>query len=264
LRSFAERDDVQVNRVEIALDIITPFAFELKRAASVGFVQRHHTTTRTARRSKSNWKPRREVTIFPNDNFRTGDLGCPGSTFQAYDDKPSKVTGEIDCFHLEVKVNGVRALRQLGINTLSDLLAFDHARFWQHHFIIAEIDMERVGRYHVNQRDGTRRRAPLIHRSFNVDAAVGNVLWRVFAAHPDQPDYSLQQFIDQYRSHSYVMACRMHHSGRPPRWSAHSYVHSVTDALLHRFGVLPEPDLSLLEPERCYPPRLPRRREYTP
>ena len=114
LRFFAERDDVQVNRVELALDIITPFASELKRAAKVGFMQRRH-TTRDARRP-------RKMTIFPNDNFRTADLGHPGLSFQAYDDKPSKVTGEIDCFHLEAKVNGVRALRQLGVNSLSDLL----------------------------------------------------------------------------------------------------------------------------------------------
>jgi predicted protein tyrosine phosphatase len=144
LRFFAERDGVQINHVELALDIITPFAWELKRAVIVGFVQRHH-TTRTARRSKSNKKPRREVTIFPNDNFRTGDLGCRGSVFQAYDTKPSKVFGEFPCFHLEAKINGVRALRQLGISSLSDLLAFDHAQFWQRHFIVAEIDMARLG-----------------------------------------------------------------------------------------------------------------------
>ena len=132
LRFFAERDDVQVNRVELALDIITPFASELKRAAKVGFMQRRH-TTRDARRP-------RKMTIFPNDNFRTADLGHPGLSFQPYDDKPSKVTGDA-CFHLEAKINGVRALRQLGVNSLSDLLDFDHARFWQRHFIIVEIDM---------------------------------------------------------------------------------------------------------------------------
>ena len=228
-----------VNFVEFALDIITPFAFELKREVSVGFVQRWHGT--------------KQVTIFPNGNFRTGDLGRPGLTFQAYDDKPSKVTGEIDCFHLEGKVNGVRALRQLGINSISDLLTFDHARFWQRHFITAEMDMARFGRHHANVRDGTKRRAPLIHRTksgfvYNVDAAVGNVLWRVFAALPDEPGYSLQQLLDRYRGHSYVMACRNDHSGAA--------------ALLHRFNVLPGPDMGLLVPEFCYPPR-PRREKCT-
>lgn len=75
LRFFAERS-ATVNFVEFALDIITPFAFELKREVSVGFVQRWHGT--------------KQVTVFPNGNFRTGDLGRPGLTFQAYDDKPSR------------------------------------------------------------------------------------------------------------------------------------------------------------------------------
>jgi len=92
LRFFADRDGVQGNRVELALDIITPFASQLKHEASVGFLQRRHGT--------------RQSTIFPGDNFRTADLGCRGPNFQAYDDKPSKVYGETDCFHLEAKING--------------------------------------------------------------------------------------------------------------------------------------------------------------
>jgi hypothetical protein len=44
-------------------------------------------------------------------------------TGNAYDDKPSKVTGEVDCFHLESKVNGVAALRRLGIHSVADLFA---------------------------------------------------------------------------------------------------------------------------------------------
>jgi hypothetical protein len=174
LHFFAERDDAQVNRVELALDIITPFASQIKRAAKAGFIQRRH-TTRNALRP-------RKITIFDNDNFRTADLDHPGIFFQAYDDKPSKVTGEIDCFHLEAKVNGVRALRQIGISSISDLFTFDHARFWRKNFIIVEIDTERLGRYHANRRDRTRRQSALISRSnINTDAAVGNVLFRVLA-----------------------------------------------------------------------------------
>jgi hypothetical protein len=237
LRFFAERDDVTINYAEIALDSITPHASEMKREVRVGFLQRWHGT--------------RQVTIFTEDedNFRTADRGCRGLSFQAYDTKPSKVTGEVDCFHLEAWINGVRALRQLGISSLSDLLVFDHARFWQRYFVIAAIDMERLGRFHTNLRDGTRRR-PLMWRSesgfiFNTDAAVGNVLWRVFGAVPNQPHYSLQRFLKAYASHlgvpPYIIACRT--------------TNSTTAYLLHRFAVIPGPDLSLLRPELRYPLR---------
>ena len=230
LALLCRADGVQINHAEIALDAITPFASELKRTVGVGIVQRRHGT--------------KQGTIFPNDNFRTGNPYRPGIVLQAYDTKPSKVYGEFPCFHLEAKINGVRALRQLGINSVSDLLTFDHARFWQRHFVVAEINMARLGRYHTNRRDGTRRRAPLIHRTksefvYNVDAAVGNVLWRVFAAVPDAPAYTVQQFVKAYAkasgTHPYIMACTI--------------ADLVGATLLHRFGGISGPDLSLLEPE---------------
>jgi hypothetical protein len=70
LRFFADLDG-QINHVELALDIITPHASELKQAALRGFVQRRHLT--------------KQGTIFTKDdaNFRTGDLGCRGTVFQA-------------------------------------------------------------------------------------------------------------------------------------------------------------------------------------
>lgn len=253
LRFFAARDGTELNRVELALDIITPFASQLKQWASVGFLQRHH--------------GRREITIFPGDNFRMADLGCRGRNFQAYDDKPSKVYGETDCFHLEAKITGVAALRRLGINSVSDLLTFNHARFWQRHFIIAKIDMARLGRYHANCCDGTKRRSTLIHRkgrfAYNVDAAAGSVLWRIYAALPDQPHYSLQQFIKEYGRHSYVKAATMHHSGRKGRKRTKLPYRQITAALLFSLYILPAPDMRLLEPELCYPLR-PHRRSRTP
>ena len=160
--------------------------------------------------------------MFDNGNFRTADLGHPGIFFQPYDDKPSKVTGE-DCFHLEAKIKSVRALRQLGINTVSDLFTFDHARFWQRYFLIVEIDMAKLGRYHANLRGETKRRTPLVHRSrngfeYNVDAAVGNVLFRVYGAVPDDAYYdkeprsdwegrTVQQFIKAYTQHCHTFLC---------------------------------------------------------
>jgi hypothetical protein len=105
------------------------------------------------------WHGKRRWTVFDNGNFRTADLGHPGISFQPYDDKPSKVTGE-DCFHLEAKINSVRALRQLGINSISDLFTFDHAKFWQRISCIRRSFRDDV---HFLKRVGLLKdRAPLI------------------------------------------------------------------------------------------------------
>jgi hypothetical protein len=267
LRFFADRDDVTVNYVEIALDIITPFAWQLKRAVIVGFLHR--------------WHGKRKWTIFDNGNFRTADLGHPGLFFQPYDTKPSKVTDE-GCFHVEAKINGVRALRQLGIHTISDLFTFDYAKFWQRHFHIVEIDMAKLGRFHANLGGETKRRAPLVHRSrngfvYNVDAAAGNFLFRVFGAvpddayydkepRPDRLDRTVQQFLKAYTQHCHSFlynTCRIPFTHTKYLESLASlssrFTHSVTADILHQFGVLPEPDLSLLKPDFCYPLRCTRR-----
>jgi hypothetical protein len=228
LRFFARRDDVTGNYVEFAIDIITPFAWQLKQATKVGFLQRWHRT--------------KQSRIFANDNFRTADLGHPGLSFQAYDDEESKVTGEFPCFHFEAKVSGVRALRQLGVNTISDLFAFDHARFWQRYFVMVEIDMEKLGRFHANRRDGTKRRC-----TSDADAEVGQSLWLEYGLVPGctTRHCTVQQFLKAYAkavgTPSYVIACKTSHSR--------------TADLLHEYGVLPEPDLSLLKPEFRYPLR---------
>jgi hypothetical protein len=235
LRFFAERDD-QLNHVEIALDIITPFARELKRATRFGFVQPRHGS--------------RKSTIFDdNGNFRTADLGHPGVSFQAYDDKPSKVTGEFPCFHFEAKITRVAALRRLGIHSVADLLTFDHAKFWHRHFVVHEIGgLAKLGRCEANRVNGTRRRT-----LDDNDVAVGIALFLKHGAVGSE--YTVQQFLKTYAkavgSHTYVIAATTAHSATPS--TTPSLTPSATPSILYRFGIIPEPDLSLLTPEVSYP-----------
>jgi len=119
-----------------------------------------------------------------------------GHLFACYSDLPSKVTGEVDCFHLEGRYTGQPALRQLGINRPADLIDFPHEAFWQKALQnLHIINFERLGIYDANCRRGERRR-----KQNSTDAAVGTGLYRFFGTDPDKPQYrTLQRFMDQYK-----------------------------------------------------------------
>jgi len=57
----------------------------------------------------------------------------PGHWFAWYSDRPSKVTGEADCFHIEGRYQGVASLRKIGVHHPRALLSFDHQANWSKH-----------------------------------------------------------------------------------------------------------------------------------
>ena len=123
-----------------------------------------------------------------------------GRWFQWYGDRPSKITGEVPCFRFEAKHQGVQALRRSKIHTVADLLNFDHCAFWAEHLNFFTVDLERLGRFHLNRRSGSRRKKPRLQpRAYNRDRAIGSVLYRYFARNRDkQWLFTLQDFVDRY------------------------------------------------------------------
>jgi hypothetical protein len=121
--------------------------------------------------------------------------------FAWYADEEAKVTGEVDCFHLEGRHVGVQSVRRAGVEHPRDLLTFDHGAYWAKRLTLFEVDYERLGRLHVSR--GQRRRRPLLQVSrggfvFNIDRAVGCILFRALSVHPGQHCRSVQQFVDVY------------------------------------------------------------------
>jgi hypothetical protein len=211
---LGKRNDLLLTYVELALDFITDGWSKLALADAFNkhFVQR--------------WHRSRESKIF-DDFYGNGNTGPrrPGLRFQWYTDLPSKATGEVRCFHLEVKCQGSAALRRIGINHPRDLIPFDHGKFWRGQLTgaLLQCDCERLGRYHANKRDGTKRRAPPRSKAFNRDAAIGNVLWRVWSAHEhrdkqgiisDVDQRSMQWFVDHYGRGPFLLCipANNHHS----------------------------------------------------
>ena len=208
---LAERGDALLTYAELAFDFITDEESKLVLADvfSQHFVKR--------------WHRSRQTQLFENGNGRTGARGRVGTNFQWYADFESKLTGEVDCFHLEAQIQGSAALRRLGINHPRDLFRFDYAAFIRRHLSDAffTCDCERLGRYVANKRRGTKRRAPLISRSeggfvYNSDAATGHTLLRVLG---------IQGVVDTFGRGSFLSSLcsceNKHHSNRPPTRTQH-------------------------------------------
>jgi hypothetical protein len=118
------------------------------------------------------------------------------------------------CFHFEGKHSGRRDVGRLGINHPRDLLKFDFAAYFASHITLYQMDTERLGRFHLNKRSGSRRQKRRIRICdssgyvFNVDAACGNALYQHYAFHEDGSQ-SLQCFIDRYGKGPYLQ--RLHY-----------------------------------------------------
>jgi hypothetical protein len=125
-----------------------------------------------------------------------------GNHFAWYSDRPSKASGEVDCFHLEGRHQGMEAVDKLGIEHPRDLLNFDHRTYCSKHLRLYEMDLSRLGRRHSNQRSRARRQKPRFCRHgglvYDEDRAMGCVIFRHWSTHENQQQRSIQRFIDQY------------------------------------------------------------------
>ena len=108
----------------------------------------------------------------------------------AYADKPSKInnarptTDAIPCAHIECRVSGVRAIADIGIVTLSDLMAFDHRSYWEKAVRFYELPMRKdlgalVAKAEGASRDVTdaalRKRAANWTSDFSIKDDVGSI-----------------------------------------------------------------------------------------
>ena len=199
IQFLAEIDQVLITYLELAHDQImtSPEAVEAwLRLAREHFVQR--------------WHGKRRTRIWANGNWRSGDLDREilrdgkkirqrkiGTVFQGYGDRPCKVTGEIDCGHLEAKVYGSSAIRRIGISHPQDLIGFDVEGFWRNNLILLDVDRERLGRWYTNRIDRTRlQKSPITNSGYNPHRSTGNLLCRIYGMDP-YGGFSIQTLIDQ-------------------------------------------------------------------
>jgi hypothetical protein len=186
-------DDVLINYVEVACDLILPefMATALDTLFKRGFLQPWHGAM----------VPHNYPHSFTTRRIGKGSKRA-GRWFQAYADRPCKLTGEVGCFHAEFKHQGVRSVRSLGIRHPRDCLAFDFDAYFSKWMVLYDLDCERLGRFDHNRRSGAKRKKPRIGGSarhpYNNDQGRGEGLYYVLSMHPTSTDHSLQHFVDQY------------------------------------------------------------------
>jgi len=192
LEWLVERDDVRFTYLEEALDwtFDDPSLVEAYEFACTYHVKKYH---------------RDQGIRFVKTTRYSGPRSAP-NVLATYPDRPSKVTGEIDCLHFCWRIKGHAALKRAGFPTLADLIRIDRRAFWQNRLFFQFFDMEALGRRYNNYRLGSNRRKPWITRygrngrfAINRDSRQGNMLWFIRG--------STQAIIDEYRDKFDINSC---------------------------------------------------------
>jgi hypothetical protein len=159
LQYLRELNGVLFNYTEAALDWIFDDQFQ-KRAADL-----------LARRYLIEKFHRQDSNLVEGVTLYTRRRGARNK-ITSYADQPSRITGELDCFHIEARMLGVDAIRRAGINSVADLLTFDHRAFWQERLLMYDIDVRKLGRDYYAKVEGRRRRRSArisMHGSYQYD-----------------------------------------------------------------------------------------------
>jgi hypothetical protein len=198
LQWLAQRHDALTNRAEIALDWV--FKFRGHRDEVWEFLHRH-----LVRR----WHGKKQEIRFYRPKAQTpvvADDGTVGTRYDAgrwapnviasYREDHSRITGEVNCLHLEWRLTGVKAMRGAGIESGQDLLGFDHRQFWQKRLLLRNADQERLGRLIRNRVNGRKSRISSVKKSgdYFINSRTGGVYLR--------SRDTIQELIDEFgRTH---------------------------------------------------------------
>jgi hypothetical protein len=163
LRWLISQDDAYLNRLEVALDL--HFLSEEERDEAFKFIHHHFIRRNRGRKQQivllrggPGNKSERVSHIDLADTFYDARRGSR-NLFVAYKQDYSRITGEVlPVLHIEWRVNGIRSLRRLGIQSVADLDKFDFRRFWARHLLLVDLAPETLGRLVRNRLEGTKSR----------------------------------------------------------------------------------------------------------
>ena len=104
LTYLGERDSQWINYVEIALDWI--FDDEQQKDKAYDLICHHHV---------QRWHGKQQVRF--KNGTRYSAQRRAHNTLAIYADKPCRITGEVDCVHLDWRVRGQKTVERMGIST---------------------------------------------------------------------------------------------------------------------------------------------------
>jgi hypothetical protein len=181
LHWLARRDDALINRGEITLDLV--FKYRANKDEAWEFLHRHlvrrwHGKKQEIRIDRGKQKPSNGDEDGTSGTRYDAGRSAP-NLIACYREGHSRITGEVNCLHLEWRLNALKAVRSIGIETGADLLEFDHRQFWQKRLLLFTADKERLGRLIRNRPHGRKSRMSRIEQfgsyKINMDKRTGDV-----------------------------------------------------------------------------------------
>lgn len=181
-----------LNMAEFTLDLI--FDSEEDRDAMCEFFDRH-----LVKRGH-----RGEVRYVKGTRYT--DRRWAPTNLVMYRPEHAKLTGELYCLHVEWRVCGIAALRRMRINSIKDMLEFDHYAHWKKRLALREFDFARLGRTYSNGHRKQRQhlaRGLRVHVTrcgfeYPIDKKIGQVLRRC--------EETVQNVIDHTRKKGIVIS----------------------------------------------------------
>jgi hypothetical protein len=197
LEWICARAESRLTYVEFALDWV--FDDDDARNEAIQFLRAYHVK-----------KYRRNQEVKFSRETRYSDKRGAPNNFVCYPDKPSRITGEVYCVHLEWRITHAATLLRAGIHSVTDLLSLDHRKFWTTRLLCSGLDVERLGRL-VNNKGKSARRHPWIREyganiRMNMDRRTGGIIKRALATNETR-NGSTQSVIDAHRKHVAVRRC---------------------------------------------------------
>jgi hypothetical protein len=196
LALLAARTDARVTYLEIALDWIFDDEDQKQRAST--FLRDHILKPYQRGQLRVVNKTADQLGTLYSGSRRTVN------NLVNYDDKPCRITGEVDCVHTEWRLREV-ALRRIGIWSIDDVLRIDLRRFWADRLRLFTVDPNKLGLRYNNWEKGTRRKRPWIERfgrgriEYHRDLRMGHQLLRHWR--------TVSEIMRIYRPHFDVRAC---------------------------------------------------------
>lgn len=142
--SCLDQRAVLFNAAEAAVDWVFDTQTDLWKAR--GFFEKH---------AVKRWNRGRDV-IYSKETRYVGRQGGP-NVLGNYSDKPSRITGELFCLHVEWRMNGAGAMERANVQ-LPNLSDFDFRAFWSKRLLLGTVDRQALGRLVCNRFRRSRRR----------------------------------------------------------------------------------------------------------
>jgi hypothetical protein len=150
------------------------------------------------------WQGKQEVITHENTRY-SAQVHTPAGNYRRgvnradYCDRLSKVT-RTPCVHIELRYVGAQTIQRItGVTEAREFPHVDPVELFRKGLLLAEVDLELLGREYENRLLGQRRRKPKVSVwGYNYDRSTGSMIYRHHARVPRLETRNTQAFVSSY------------------------------------------------------------------